>query len=119
MTEFKNGVLADVPMVVAGGAINSSTAADGLRAALDRLFKARYNVIFVDLAAVDSMDEEGRAVLHWAIEVLGKRGWLGLIGLTPAVEEALKSEGVLESPRIRVFKDRQAAIFVVGERAST
>lgn len=119
MTGFRDGVLGDVPMVVADGDIDSDAAAAGLQAALDRLFKSRHNVIFLDFTEVGSMDQEGRTVLHQAVETLGKRGWLGLIGMVPEVSEALGEEGLLESPRIRVFKDRQDAISVVGERQST
>lgn len=116
--ELGRAQLGDVPMIVVAGTIDDG-ACGILRAELDRLFEARYNVIFLDFTDVDEIEGSGLSVLHAGVQALGKRGWLGLIGLNQGVNDLLGADGLLASPRIRVFLDRQAARVATGERAST
>lgn len=116
--ELTNALLGDVPMLVATGAIDHGTCGV-LQAALDRLFKARLNVIFLDFGDVAYIDSGGLSVLRAGVRALGQRGWLGLIGLNANIRRLLEVEGLLVDPRIRVFENRQAALIATGERAST
>jgi anti-anti-sigma factor len=116
--EVRDAVLGDVPMLVAVGAIDQDTCAV-LQAALDRLFKARYNVIFLDFSNVLMIDSAGLSVLVAGVQALHGRGWLGVIGPSADVRSLLESEGLLVHPNVRVFENRQAALVVTGERAST
>ena len=105
-------------MLVASGAIDRDTCGV-LQAALDRLFKARYNIIFLDFSNVAYIDSGGLLVLHAGVQALGKRGWLGLFGLDANIRRLLEIDGLLVDPRIRFFENRQAALAATGERAST
>jgi anti-anti-sigma factor len=116
--EVRDGVLGDVPMLVATGGIDQDTCVV-LQAALNRLFEARYNVIFLDFSGVPMMDNAGLAVLVGGVRALRGRGWLGVIGANVDVRRLLESEGLLVHPNVRVFENRQAALVVTGERAST
>ena len=116
--ELRNAVLGDVPMLVATGAVDHGTCGL-LQAALDRLFEARHNIIFLDFTNVAHFDSGGLSVLRAGVRTLGQRGWLGLIGLDANIRNLLEIDGLLVDPRIRVFEDRQAALTATGERAST
>ncbi len=116
--KLSNAVLGDVPMLVATGAIDHNTCGV-LQAGLDRLFEARYNVIFLDFSNITYIDSGGLSVLRAGVQVLGQRGWLGLIGLDSNVSHLLETDGLLAHPRIRVFANRQAALIATGERGST
>ncbi len=116
--EVRNAVLGDVPMLVATGALDHGGSAD-LQTALDRLFEARFNVIFLDFSGLVYIDSGGLSVLRAGVRALGQRGWLGLIGLNANSRRLLEIDGLLVDPRIRVFADRRAALAATGERAST
>ena len=116
--ELTDALLGDVPMLVASGAIDHDTSG-ALQAELDRLFAARYNIVFLDFGDVSHIDSGGLSVLHAGVRALGQRGWLGLIGLNAGISHLLEIDGLLASPRIRVFEDRQAARIATGERQST
>ena len=105
-------------MLVAVGAIDKGTCAV-LKAALDRLFEARYNVIFLDFGSVPTIDSAGLSVLDGGVQALHGRGWLGVIGPNADVRRLLEDGGLLGHPNVRVFQNRQAALVVTGERAST
>ncbi len=116
--ELKDGVLGDVPMLVAAGAIDHSTCGV-LEAALRQRLEARHNIVFLDLSDVTHMDNAGLSVLLDWVQALGGRGWLGLIGATGDVRRLLDDEGLLVHANVRVFETRQAALMVTGERQST
>jgi stage II sporulation protein AA (anti-sigma F factor antagonist) len=116
--ELTNAVLGDVPMLVATGAIDHGTCGV-LQGALDRLFEARLNVIFLDFSNVAYIDSGGLSVLRAGVRTLGRRGWLGLIGLNADIRRLLEIDGLLVDPRIRIFENIQAARVATGERAST
>jgi anti-anti-sigma factor len=116
--ELTNAVLGDVPMLVVTGAVDHGTCGV-LQAALDRLFEARHNIVFLDFGNVPDIDSGGLSVLRAGVRALGQRGWLGLIGINANIRRLLESDGLLGDPRIRVFENRQAARVATGERQST
>ena len=116
--ELTNAVLGDVPMLVATGDIDSGTCGI-LHAALDRLFEARHNIIFLDFTNVAHVDRDGLSVLLAGVQALGGRGWLGVIGPNDNVRRLLEGEGFLGHPNVRVFETRQAALVATRERQST
>jgi anti-anti-sigma factor len=116
--EVKDAVLGDVPMVVASGSVDESTAA-ALRAALGRILESRHNIAFLDLADVTDMDGAGLAVLVAWVQALHGRGWLGIVAPNAGVRDLLDAEGFLAHPNVRFFETRHAALVVTGERQST
>src|SRR4030067_1768104 len=90
--ELSTAVLGDVPMLVATGAIDHGTCSV-LQAELDRLFEARYNVIFLDFGNVAYIDSGGLSVLRAGVQALGHKGWLGLIGLNADIRRLLEIDG--------------------------
>ncbi|MCL5736146.1 MAG: STAS domain-containing protein [Actinobacteria bacterium] len=116
--ELTNAMLGDVPMLVASGAIDHDTCGV-LDAALDKLFEARHNIIFLDFSNVTGMDSGGLSVLLAAVRALGGRGWLGIIGPNETIRHLLEMAGLLGDPNFLVFETRQAALVVTRERQST
>jgi anti-anti-sigma factor len=112
-----SAVLGDVPMIVATGALDRDSCGS-LQAAVEGLIEARHNVFFLDLSDVTHMDSDGLAVIRAGVQALA-RGWIGMIGMNSGVRRLLEADGLLVSPRIRVFEDVQAARIATGERAST
>ena len=116
--ELKDGSLGFVPTLTIIGDIDQ----DGckvLDSEIEKLFESCFNVIFLDFTGVTYIDEKGFAIIHRAVKALGSKGWFGLIGLNDYLKPLFENEGLFTSPRIRVFKDRQAAQFATGDRAST
>jgi len=116
--ELLNAALADVPMLVARGAIDEEGSL-ALREALEKLIGSGFHVIFLDLSDVTRMDDAGVVVLQAAAEALRRGGWVGAVGPTPEVKDLLESARLLEDPNFRVFENRQAARTATGDRAST
>ena len=115
--ELRNALLGYTPMLVAAGSMDDD-AAGALQTALDELFEARHNIIFVDLTDVDQMSAGGVSVLVAAVQAL-RRGWLGVIGANADILGLLEAAGLLASPKVLVFENRQAAQVATGARAST
>lgn len=116
--ELNNAVLGDVPMLVLTGAVDQESCSQ-LEAALDGLFRARHNIIFVDLCGVAHLDSAGLAVVVAGVKALGGRGWLGMIGPNTGVRDSLESAGLIGHPNVLVFENRHAALMITGQRQST
>lgn len=116
--DVTSAVLGDVPLLMASGVMDRTTCGP-LLSALDALVEARHNVFFLDLSDVTHMDSGGVSAIRHGVQALGQRGWMGLIGMNPDVRRLLESDGLLVSPRIRVFENRHSARIATGERAST
>jgi len=116
--ELRDGLLGDVPMLVAAGTVEADTCGP-LRAALQRLTEARHNIVFVDLSDVTYVDGAGLSVLSEWVEALRGRGWLGVIEPSADVRRYLDDQGFLAHPNVRYFETRQAARVATGERQST
>lgn len=116
--DVTSAVLGDVPMLVARGDMGRDTTGP-LQSALERLIAARHNVFFLDLSEVAHVDSGGLAIIRAGVQALGQRGWIGLIGINADVRRLLETDGLLVSPRIRVFANTHAARIATGERAST
>ena len=116
--ELTSAVLGDIPMLAAKGVIDGDTCAS-LQSALDRLAKARHNIVFLDLSGVTGMDGAGLSVLRAWVQALGGRGWLGVIGADAGISRLMEDEGLLGHPNVRVFETKHAALVVTGERQST
>jgi anti-anti-sigma factor len=113
-----SAVLGDIPMLVATGVVDRDTC-DSLQSALDRLAKARHNIVFLDLGNVTAMDNAGLSILLEWVEALRGRGWLGVISANADIRRILEGEGFLGHPNVRVFETRHAALVATGERQST
>ena len=116
--QVTSAVLGDIPMIVATGTMDRDTCG-ALQSALDGLIAARHNVFFLDLSGVSCLEEDGVSVIRAGVQALGQRGWIGLIGMSADVRRLLDTDGLLASPRIRVFEHTHAARIATGERAST
>lgn len=116
--QLTDGLLGDVPMLMPAGTLDHSSSGV-LRAALDKLTKARHNIVFLDLDGVDAMDGGGLSVLVDWVHALGGKGWLGVIGPNPDVRRLLETGGLLPHPNVRVFESRQAGRVATQERQST
>jgi anti-anti-sigma factor len=116
--EMTDGLLGDVPTLIPTGIIDQ-TASAVLEAALDRLTRARYNIVFLDLGDVEAIDSGGLSVLVAWVSALGGKGWLGVVAPNPDVSRLLESSGLVPHPNVRVFETRQAARTATQERQST
>ncbi len=113
-----DALLGDIPMLVAAGTIDRGSSGV-LGDALDKLSKARHNIVFLDLTDVDGVSDDGLTVLTAWVQALGGKGWLGVIAPKPDVRRVLKEGGLLTHPNVRVFETRQAGRVATQERQST
>lgn len=116
--ELISGLLGDSPMLAPTGALDHG-AADALRAALDKLTKARHNIVFLDLTDVDDMGSDALSVLAAWVRSLGGKGWLGVVAPQPNIRRLLEIDGLIPNPNVRVFETRQLARIATQERQST
>ncbi len=116
--ELTEALLGDVPTLVPKGTVDDDSAG-ALEAALAKLTKARYNIVFLDLTDTEGIGGAGLAVLAAWVKALGGKGWLGVVAAAPTVREALESAGLIPHPNVRVFETRQLARFATQERQST
>jgi anti-anti-sigma regulatory factor len=112
------GLLGDVPTLTPIGTVDRGSSGV-LEAALDKLTKARYNIVFLDLTDVDGIAGDGVRVLTAWVRALGGKGWLGVVAPKPEVRGILEAGGLLPHPSVRVFETRQLARVATQERQST
>lgn len=116
--ELEYGLLGDVPMVAAIGSVDESTCG-ALEAVLRERLEARFNIVFLGLSEVTFIDAAGVAVLKAWVRSLGGKGWLGVIGPSDEVRRALETEGLIPNGNVLLFKDRNEARMITGQRQST
>ena len=105
--------LGDVPLIEIRGDIDHSTCAT-LQSALDELFDAGRNIVFLDLTSVSYIDSGGLSVLLAGVRTLRERGWLGVISPNANVKRLLEIVGLLVDSSFRVFDEPEQAIAAVG-----
>lgn len=116
--ELHDGLLVDIPTLAPIGAVDRDSSGV-LEAAFDKLTKARYNIVFLDLTDVDDIDGAGISVLTTWVRSLGGKGWLGMVAPSPSVLSQLESGALVPHPNVRVFETRQLARVATQERQST
>jgi anti-anti-sigma factor len=98
------GTIGGVPLIVIDGDLDQSSkqaVRDVVNGILSGPFSPQ-NLLF-DLTDCTFIDSGGLSVLLSVLAQLPPRGWLGVIGFSPATSRVLAYTGFLESDKVRFF----------------